>query len=66
MDKKRGLTECLPPTTLCLKLTLREMLLTHTTQEVPFTTSIWQKKTASKAWNREVRRTVQSHTAVQG
>lgn len=66
MDKKRGLVECPPPTTLCLKLALREMLLTHTTQEVPFTTSIWQKKTASNAWNREVRRTVQSHIAVQG
>lgn len=65
MDKKREL-ECLPPTTLCLKLTLHEMLLTHTTQEVPFTPSIWQMKTASKAWNREVKRTVQSHTAVHG
>lgn len=66
MDKKRRLIECLPPTTLCLKLTLRKMLLTHTTQEVLFAPSTRQMKTASKAWNREVRRTVQGHMAGQG
>lgn len=63
MDRKRGLIECLPPATLCPETyTAIGALNTHNLRGVIYSLHVADEE--SKAWNREVRRTAQSHTAV--